>query len=750
VVSSDLGDMAKQPQAEAMKAISLGLGAHLSGLPSLYFAAVRAKQFLLARARALPVSASAKAGRRRLELKLHGYETEERVYNLGQLSPSDPAAQFAPGAVAVGEFAMSHFTVTRTLMFAFLATVVAVAPSTSTAQDAPKKPSIWKQMKDAAKQAGQKPGQPSQPGQQPGSAPAPAGSPVNDSGPFHPPAGTKITETVLAPLPDRAKFEVSPHGVHVATTETDGSRAVVWHDGVEGPKFDEILNSGHVVFSPDGNRYAYCARSGDQYVVMVDGKELSRGSESQVGKCGGDQSRLAFTSNSQHVYYFADLHITNPSDRNYTRFVFDGKPEIPNGPMEGVAFSPDGNHYAYIWNDVNRQKPWMLIVDGKPAAYQGGSPQWTNDSKHLYTQRSAPPNGTELLFDGRPIAKAFNFTVYIPPVGDMVVVAVTGGSTFHPFSFLVVNGKKVPGSDTVERGAINKVEFSPDGKHYAALCGDLNNRHYLIVDGKRGQEYISIDKLTFTADSSTVVYAAYVNAKTFVIVGDQEFGQPLGAPQPILSPVGGRVAAILMMNSTPSLLIDKKVTPLNIRGASDLSFSPDGAHYAYLAVDQGMGQRLVIDGVPQPQSALSGDRIDMQNVSALKYIFSADSKHVAHFANSETAHGIFLDGKFIPASQDGTNTNLTFSPDSKHLFWIHQYGDRPLRVFIDGKPLVDFFAAGNSIWSVAGWWEFGSDSTLSFLAQDDNSLKRIKITLSPETGLATMSGGGTALASTGN
>ena len=29
-----------------------------------------------------------------------------------------------------------------------------------------------------------------------------------------------------------------------------------------------------MVFSPDGNRYAYCGQSGSQYVVMVDSKHL--------------------------------------------------------------------------------------------------------------------------------------------------------------------------------------------------------------------------------------------------------------------------------------------------------------------------------------------------------------------------------------------------------------------------------------------------------------------------------------------
>src|SRR5207249_1502604 len=175
---------------------------------------------------------------------------------------------------------------------ACLAAMIGLITLTASAQT-PKKESVWDKIKKAGQQGaaqGQQPQQQPQPGQQPaqrqdgrGRPSPPNQSQVNDSGPIKPPAGTKIEEKILAPLQDRAKFEVSPHGVHVATTETDGSRAVVYYDGVEGPKFDEILpqNTNHrVAFSPDGNRYAYCARSGDHYVVMVDGKEAVRSSES--------------------------------------------------------------------------------------------------------------------------------------------------------------------------------------------------------------------------------------------------------------------------------------------------------------------------------------------------------------------------------------------------------------------------------------------------------------------------------------
>ena len=111
--------------------------------------------------------------------------------------------------------------------------------------------------------------------------------------------------------------------------------------------------------------------------------------------------------------------------------------------------------------------------------------------------------------------------------------------------------------------------------------------------------------------------------------------------------------------------------------------------------------------------------------------------------------GIFVDGKFIPGIQDGVNTHLTFSPDGKHLFWIHMYGNQPHRLFVDGKPLVDFYMAGSMV-SIPHWWDFNPDGTLSLLAQDDNSLKRITITLSDQTSLAAMLGGGPAMASRGN
>ena len=396
----------------------------------------------------------------------------------------------------------------------------------------------------------------------------------------------------------------------------------------------------------------------------------------------------------------------------------------------------------------------MLIVDGKPAPYQAGAPQWTSDGKHLYTQRNLSGGaGTELLYDGKPIARAFSFQIYTSPASDMVVMAVTGGSNGHPFSFLVVNGKKVPGSDTVERGMIHEVVFSPDGKHYAAHCQDLSSHHYVITDGKRGEDYSAINDLAFTADSSTVVYGTQVNGKSFLVIGDKEFTGAGGAIKPVIAPAGNRVAAILPGNDSASLkvLVDGKITPLGFHGGSEVGFSPAGTHYAYLAGD-GLTAHLVLDGAPQTQSVAGGTRINTANGGpSPTYLFSPDSKHIAHFStappDASPGNGIFLDGKFIPVSVEGSEMCLSFSPDSKHLFWVHRIpgAQGGLRLFADGKPLVDFSAPSNVFLSVGQWFDYNPDGSVSFLAQDDTSLKRITVALPSDLSVETMLGGNRGL-----
>jgi WD40 repeat protein len=615
----------------------------------------------------------------------------------------------------------------------------------------------------------QQPGQPPQnPGQQqpgpkpqkPGQASHQSAGQLNDSGPFQPPAGSKIEEKIMAPLQERAQFDVSPHGLHVATTETAGSRAVVYYDGEAGPKFDEIITQPtgtHAAFSPDGERYAYCARAGDQYVVVLDGKELARSSEANSGRFDEESCHLGFTSNSKHVFWTSRVVLDTQRGKNFTRFWFDGRPS-PTGTAGGVSFSPDGDHYAYILTiqDPYHEDRYALMIDGKIAPYLAGTPQWSGDSKHLYTQQhvgSGNNQAIDLLLDGKPIARAFNFQLYVAPTGNMTVAIVSGGSRSAPITFLAVNGKLVPGTEIGAPGGFDEVVFSPDGKHYAALCRRTQTK-LLIVDGKKQTEYQEIKHVTFTADSSKVVYVAAANNKSFVVLGDQEsdaYGFTSLATELLIAPVGNRVGALVSDDNYSRLLyLDGKTIRTGLKGISQLRFTSDGTHYAYIAVDSGNGTRLAVDGVAQSASSFGPPNMAIY----AKYAISPDGKHFAHLGFPPQLTGddervLFLDGKYI-AINHGMNTSfLTFSPDSKHVAWFQAIPSTyDFRVYIDGKPVAQMEAtSGVGINNdTIKWFEFQPDGTLLVLGQDENSLKRISITPSDATSLATMLGGSNAVA----
>ncbi len=309
---------------------------------------------------------------------------------------------------------------------AFASMAIAAAPAAAQFQNPIQ---AAKDAYNKSKAQQQKPGQPApaqgqqqqtgsaqqpKPGQQP--APGQAGAQSNDVGPFTPPPGTKIEPTAMAPMQQGAQFAVSPHGVHVATLSHNGSRPVIIYDGAVGPQFDQLFmegGGGHpVIFSLDGNHWAYCGANEAQWTVMLDGKPQSQGTDNVNGGVSTQSCSLGFTSNSQHLFY-TSASSTTPSSHTY-RFVFDGKSSAKgsSADLRDFAFSPDGNHAAYFLSDLtNDGSPGRLVIDGVAPPYASGAPQWTADSQHLYTIRNIPNpqrGGTmmEVLLDGKPFMRA--------------------------------------------------------------------------------------------------------------------------------------------------------------------------------------------------------------------------------------------------------------------------------------------------------------------------------------------------------
>jgi Tol biopolymer transport system component len=90
---------------------------------------------------------------------------------------------------------------------------------------------------------------------------------------------------------------VSPDGKHFAYVARRGGKWFVVVDGKEGKEYDEI-GEGTPIFSPDSKHFAYVARRGGRWFVVVDGKE---GKEYDgIGK-----GTLVFSPDSKHLAYEA-------------------------------------------------------------------------------------------------------------------------------------------------------------------------------------------------------------------------------------------------------------------------------------------------------------------------------------------------------------------------------------------------------------------------------------------------------------
>jgi hypothetical protein len=587
-------------------------------------------------------------------------------------------------------------------------------------------------------------------------------------------AAVKVEEQILLAKTTGAQCAISPFGAHVAAVVAKGSRAAVVYDGVEGPRFDLILNldgspsparnsgrpsvGGPVVFSSDGVRYAYAARTGDEYVVMVDGKELARGPWEEPFIA---IDPFTFSPTGKHFYFGINFR-----NAGYKLQVDDkqgpacyGRTVANSQSNEALLFSPDDAHYAYVGQ--NRQEgpdaKWA-VVDGKQVKYFGEDLQF-NAHGRLFSVLTHPgvfgtppiPGSQTLLIDGKAVLKAryFLHQPWISPSGDHYAVAITPKE--GAASFLTVDGKPMPGTEGLQ---INGVYFSPDGKRLAVICtpAGSTNGSFVILDAKKGPRYQSIDVNSephpmFTPDSSKFVFAANNNGRFLVINGEEsDAGFSRG---PYFAGDGARSAYILSLERNQELIVDEKSV---FKGYLDqFTFSPDGSRYGFLATQNGQQKILELDGTPYTSFAV-GEWTRTPRQGAMErysYLFSPDCKHVVYLAddpNNEKQRGLWIDKTFVfhsPSNYSGSILRPTFTPDSRHLFWYDRVApsvNEPqghFQLYVDGEPSIAF-PAGVPDLSSAGAWEITPEGVLQFVVINDDAVKRYRVTPSPDKTFTTL------------
>jgi hypothetical protein len=513
------------------------------------------------------------------------------------------------------------------------------------------------------------------------------------------------------------------------------------YDGVVGPPFDEIPGIGQGnfagAFSDDGTHYAYVGRQGQQWVVMDDGKEVARGGPFAQKNFDAPIDLIGFTPGGKHFYFS-----TSDIAHGKFQFFFDGKPDPAIQDPVHPVMSPDGEHYAYEFQ-VNKEtgNPLpALMVDGKRAAYAGTDPRFTADGLHLYTKMSVPRASViDVLLDGKPIMRVGGVTLHIAPAGSLMLASVLAVSPSGDRSmFLTIGNKRVPNSDCHDGN--NAVYFSADAKHWAAKCQDSNTSYWIMTDGKRGQEYQGImSDVLFTADGRPV-YMAMANNKQLIVAGDQEYGPYSGGMQlqppsgvndlrgipPVPVVVAGNHFGFIAMESggfslDRLIVVDGKA--IKSVSPTDLRFSPDGLHFAYV---EGRDKRvIVLDGVQRVPALFSHDPADVPAA----FIFSQDGKHLAFASAQGNGKGLAVaidDGLF--ATDAGSTYDVTFTPDGKHLMWLGGVSGNRMRVYVDGEPVVEFDQPAGPQQNAETWWSMGADGVLTVVAQDGGVLKRFRVT----------------------
>ncbi len=573
---------------------------------------------------------------------------------------------------------------------------------------------------------------------------------------------TKIESQLLVTGETGMQFSVSPHGGHLAAVTQKGSRWVVIYDGTPGPLFDEIGSTGgrgaEITWSPDGSRYAYVGRVGDQYTVMVDGKEqLKVPATSETGVAGiqGKSTILmSFTPDSKHIFYGIQTVGPGPGGARFREYhvVYDGvvgPPDQGDGPHP--AYPNEGPHMAYLitarastaLNPTGDNKQ-LLVVDGKLAPYGAGALQYTADGTHLFSQRTVviPGKGgaTELLVDGHPVMRAQAIRVFTAPVGNGFVAVVSQQS--RPGvnnSFLVIGTTRVPGTDCGGSG-YTSVDFSADGKHYAALCTEDAGRVAMVIDGKKGREYPMITEFAFSPDGAHSMYKARAGQKTFVVTGDAESdGYQLIDSLRFGGAHTGFIATKASGSAPWEVVIDGKPMPRSdTQAASSFRMSADGAHWAYLT---GFGNAVgvVLDGADQPMATVRGFE---RTFRGARFVWSPDGKHFSTFGTSKSMpnyddSGILFDGKFLKL---GVNYvfDPSFTPDGRHfLFLTQDPGNTKESIYVDGK-VVGQVDLNTSLADNPAAWEVGPDGVLTLVAQDAGAIKRFRVTPGSDTSIETL------------
>ncbi len=416
---------------------------------------------------------------------------------------------------------------------------------------------------------------------------------------------------------------ISPDGNRIAYIRglADYQEAVVV-DGREGPpwrrRHPKMLPSfDNLMFSADSRHFGYVwyKRAQNTIVIVIDGREH------ELGEGLGGRLR-ALVSNGGRFAAAATATVPVPDQPRQVRHVLvvDGRVGPPYDQIDHVAFSPDGQHVAYVARKGGR---YVLVLDGREGQeYPGIS--------HLVFS----PDGARYAYGAR-----------------------VGRASF----VMVVDGKEGPefdGDDNAMRRMVNTFTWSPDSKRFAYRVPGPRSarRDRIVVDGEVGPSYGEVSfpelerwagmaSIVFSPDSQHVAYwgRSQDSRRDVVVVDAEEYD---GTGPVAFSPDGSRIIYRRTwgsgQNQQQAMVVNHTEGPRYLR-VGGLTFSPDGTRMAYWARGtEGGGGAIVVDGVETP---VEFSRSEWNR--GISIFFCPDGKRVGYYATE-----VVFDGQEGPRFDD--------------------------------------------------------------------------------------------------
>ncbi|HIJ86942.1 MAG TPA: hypothetical protein HPP97_04565 [Desulfuromonadales bacterium] len=366
------------------------------------------------------------------------------------------------------------------------------------------------------------------------------------------PPSHEYAESSVKPSSDMI-IEINKYGNGVAYIAKIGERYCVVHNGKVGKLYDSI--EGYtLILSPDGQRVAYGAKSGETSYVVVDGVEKGPFT---------DRGRIAFSPDSKHVGY--DAKIGN----NWYMYVDNIKNDGALQYFDRSVFSHDSSKVTYlevtdvsgvyrlITSDlkfkqnmaltiadtayaVNAEKTTVAAVEKKQTKWNVVSFDYdhpdklkTGESYDDIKQLTFSEKGKSLAYIAVKEGKSYivlddkeellpegeyPWPFVVRPenrgVGIFIVHSkgkLTSAYLHHAFAPASQQNK------TYKEGA--HLTYSRDGKHHAYVA-ILNEKFTIVVDGKEGPFFDRVVYPHFSPDGKFLVYRARQDNRRFVVVAD--------------------------------------------------------------------------------------------------------------------------------------------------------------------------------------------------------------------------------------